>query len=310
MPVYDEDVTQLLASMPPRRGGLMDLGVRATRQLVESTPQPEAPAILDVTDLTIEGPHGEIPIRLYRPAGIKDPAPALVYYHGGGMMSGSIDSFDYFARRLASEAGAVVASVDYRLAPEFPYPVANNEAYAAWQWLADNHKELGIAVGRIGVAGDSAGGSLAASVALRARDAGDVVPAIQVLLYPGLERASSGSPSLKDFADTPFLKVSDVEWMKSLYLGKDESADTADGVPSLAWDLTGLSPAIVLTAEMDPLRDGAERYAARMRDSSVPVIMMRFPGVGHGFMAQAGWINRGSQAFTWAGALTRAILST
>ncbi|MFF1253727.1 alpha/beta hydrolase [Pseudarthrobacter sp. NPDC058329] len=310
MPAYDDDVTQLLATMPHRPGGLKSTGVGATRQLVESTPQPEEPRIRDVTCLAIEGPHGQIPVRLYRPPGITAPSPALVYFHGGGMMSGSVDSFDYFARRLATETRAVVASVDYRLAPEFTYPVGNDEAYAAWRWLVEGHKEFGIAAGRIGLVGDSAGGSLAASVALRARDAGGEVPAIQVLMYPGLERASSGSASLKEFADTPFLKVSDVEWMKALYLGEDESADTPDGVPSLARDLVGLPPAVVVTAEMDPLRDGAEQYAARMRDSSVPVMMMRFPGVGHGFMAQAGWINRGSQAFTWAGALTRAILST
>ncbi|MGQ4267469.1 alpha/beta hydrolase [Nocardiopsis changdeensis] len=282
-----------------------ELGVAAARRMVESSPAPPAPEMHEVRDTGFDGPHGGVPVRVYRPLPGREPAPALVYLHGGGMVTGSVGSFDSLARHLAAACGAVVLSVDYRLAPEHRYPVANEEAYASLLWAVGNAPELGVDPARLAVAGDSAGGSLAAAAALRARDENGPALAGQVLLYPGLERAND-RPSMVEFADGPILRRADVEWLKEQYLGPDPSADTPQGVPSLAGDLSGLPWSVVVTAHSDPLRDGAEEYARRLRESGVPTALLRYPGVCHGFMAQAGWIRRASTAFREVGALVRA----
>lgn len=306
----EAEVTEPSIQYEENPGGMRSLGVEATRKLIESMPQPLEPVAHKTENVSIEGPHGDLPLRIFRPVDVDKPLPGLLYFHGGGMIGGSIDSFDYFARRLAAETGAVVVSVDYRLAPEHKYPVANDEAYAAWLWLLENHHLHGIHADLIGVAGDSAGGSLAASVSLRAGEAGGKIPAVQLLMYPGLERANSARSSIREFAESPQLNVADVVWMKAQYLGNDESLDTADGVPLLATDLAGMPPSVIVTAELDPLRDSAEEFGSRLRDASVSVATIRFPGVGHGFMAQAAWIEEGSQAFNWVGGLLARMLKS
>ncbi|MET8352545.1 alpha/beta hydrolase [Micromonospora sp. NPDC005206] len=307
MPEFDPDVAAMLAARaaaPPipkaHEGGLDQM-----RGLLESMPRPPAPDVATSRDTTIEGPHGPLRLRLYHPASVPDgPLPVVVYFHGGGMVMGSIDSFDSVARRLCDGCAAIVVSVDYRLAPEHSYPVGNDECYAATVWAYEHAPEFGGDPARIAVAGDSAGGSLAAAVALRARAEGPQL-ALQMLFYPGLERASVSRASMSEFADSPFLSHADVVWMKAQYLGADESRDTEQGVPSKAVDLAGLPPAIVVTAELDPLRDGGEAYGERLRAASVSTVLLRYPGVGHGFMMQAGWIARGTQAFDEACALAR-----
>lgn len=304
LPAFDPDVAQIVEAMRGSRP-MHETGIEAARRVMEEAPRPEAVPMSSVEDAAAEGPHGPIPLRVYRPGPeLPDPAPALVYFHGGGMVMGTLDSFDPFARRLAAECHAVVVSVDYRLAPEHPYPAGNDDAWAAFEWTSRHADRLGVGRGAIGVVGDSAGGSLAASVALRARDGGPHL-ALQVLLYPGLERASVPRASMEEWAQGPGITREDVVWMKSQYLGEDETLDTPYGVPSLAEDLRGLAPAIVVTAECDPLRDGGEAYGERLRDASVPNTLIRYPGVCHGFMAQAGWVARGLTAFREVGALAR-----
>jgi acetyl esterase len=223
------------------------------------------------------------------------------------MIMGSVATFDSLARHLAAACGAVVLSVDYRLAPEHPYPVATDEAYAALLWASAQAAALGIDPARLAVAGDSAGGSLAAGAALRARDENGPPIAAQLLLYPGLERAVE-RPSLAELADAPMLTRDDIVWMKNLYLGEDPAADTAYGVPALAGDLSGLPPAIVVSAQADPLRDGVEDYGQRLREAGVLTALLRYPGVCHGFLSMTGRIARARAAMTDIGALTRAWL--
>jgi acetyl esterase len=307
-PAVEPDTAALIAAM--RRAGVRswsELGVDGSRQRMADTPRPPGPAVHQVSDSTIDGPHGPVAVRLYRPVAAPT-LPAIVYFHGGGMVLGDLDACDAFARRLAVASGAAVVSVGYRLAPEHRYPVANDEAQAAVVWVRQHAAALGLDPARIGVAGDSAGGSLAASTALRLRDAAGPRLALQVLLYPGLERYHPGRASMRELADGPMLTARDIVWFKDLYLGTDPATDTADAVPMLATDLSGLPPAIVVSAGVDPLRDSAEAYADRLGTAGVAVTLLRYPGVGHGFMAAAAVISPGRTAFADIGALIRAKL--
>jgi acetyl esterase len=304
--LLDADVAAMVRTMRAAgRGPLHTLGVAGARALAASGRQPPAPEMAEVADTSFDGPHGPVPVRSYRPHGVATTAaPAIVYFHGGGMILGSIASFDSLARHLAAACAAVVLSVEYRLAPEHPYPVATDEAYAAVAWAASRAGALRIDPARLAVAGDSAGGSLAAGVTLRARDENGPRIAAQLLLYPGLERAVD-RPSMTELADAPMLTRDDIVWMKNLYLGTDLAADTPYGVPALAADLAGLPPAIVVSAQADPLRDGVEDYGQRLRAAGVTTALLRYPGVCHGFLSQTGLIARAQAAMDDIGALTR-----
>jgi acetyl esterase len=308
-PVLDDDMAALVAAMA--RGGVRpwsELGVAGSRRRMRDTPRPPGPPVYAVEQHTAAGPHGPVPVRLYRPVEA-DAAPVVVYLHGGGMVFGDLDSFDGFARRLAVASGAVVASVGYRLAPEHRYPVAGDDARAAIEWLHATAASLNLDRTRVGVAGDSAGGSLAAGLALHLRDHGGPALRFQLLMYPGLERYNAERPSMRELAGGPMLTARDIVWLKEQYLGPDPRTDTPYGVPMLAADLSGLPDAIVVTAAVDPLRDSAERYGHRLRDAGVPVAMLRYPGVCHGFMGAAGSIARGRTAFGEVGALVAAKLA-
>lgn len=304
---WDEDVRAVLAARRARPT-LQELGVERSRTMLEQAPLPSGPEMRSVRSTEFDGPHGRVPVRIYTPEGSVSPAPALVWFHGGGMIMGSLESWDHLARALAVASGAVVVNVGYRLAPEHRYPVANDEAYAAVEWVAAQHVSLGLDPARIAVGGDSAGGSLAAATALRARDAGGPTLVQQVLVYPGIERRSPRQ-SMVEFADSPFLCATDVDWMKSLYLGDDPTADDQYGVPALADDLSGLPAAIVVSARFDPLRDGVEEFGVRLRDAGVATALLRYPGVGHGFLVQVGSFARADTAVAEIGALVRARFS-
>ncbi|WP_106400565.1 alpha/beta hydrolase [Actinocorallia populi] len=305
MVLFDPDVAASLEAM--KAAGIRpyrELGVEGSRNLMESAPQPPAPEMAEVRDLAFPGPHGAVPLRLYRP-GPGPGAPVIVYFHGGGMIMGSLDSFDGLARNLAASCDAVVVSVEYRLAPEHRRPVAGDEAYAAVRWVHDHAGELGVDASRIAVAGDSAGGSLAAGAALRIRDQGGPALVAQLLFYPGLERAVD-RPSMVEFAEGPLLTRADVVWMKAQYLGPDPAADTPYDVPALAEDLSGLPDAVVVTAEADPIRDGIEDYGRRLREAGVQTALLRYPGVCHGFLSRGSRQRRAGIALAEIGALTRA----
>jgi acetyl esterase len=236
-----------------------------------------------VEDLAIPGPAGTIPARFYEPAGMGlEDRPLIVYFHGGGWTIGDLDTCDSVCRFLAANVPATVLSVDYRLAPEHPFPAAVDDALAAFRWAAVDNDRLGADPGRIAVAGDSAGGNLAAAVSLLARDGDGPLPAMQALIYP-ITDSVGGQRSRDEFAKGFLLSKADMDWFEHHYL--PPGADHADPRVSVlrADDLAGLPPAYVTTAGFDPLRDEGEAYATRMQEAGVPVALRRHPGLIHGF---------------------------
>lgn len=304
VPGLDPDAAARVASfgaIPPMR----ERGLDAVRRAVEATPHPDdTPEMADVEDLSIPGPAQPIPVRIYRPTD-DDSAPVLVYFHGGGMVMGSNRSFEPLARALAAHSGATVVSVEYRLAPEAPAPAQFDDAYAATVWVAGNAEVIRVDASRLAVVGDSAGGSLAAAVALAARDRGGPSILCQVLLYPGLDRDMT-CESIQLLADAPMLTRADIDYMHEL---ADQGAAVPPDqyrFPALATDLTGLPPAIVATAGCDPIRDWGERYATRLRDAGVQTTQTRYPGAYHGFLMRSDATARGRLAIAETGALLRA----
>jgi acetyl esterase/lipase len=283
-------------------------GLAAVRDAVESTPHPEnMPAVAHIENCAIPGPAGQIPIRIYRPS-TKSGGPVLVYFHGGGMVMGSNHSFEPLARTLAAESRATVVAVDYRLAPENPPPAQFDDAYSATAWVAANAEPLGVDPARLAVVGDSAGGSLAAAVALAARDHDGPNICCQVLLYPGLDR-DMAAPTITALADAPMLSLDDINYMHDLADSGAGAPHDPYRVPAYATDLTGLPPAIVVTGECDPIRDWGERYAMRLRDARVQTTVTRYPGMYHGFLMRSDATARGRLAIAEIGALLRAKFS-
>lgn len=304
VPTLDPDAAARVASfgiIPPMR----QRGLAAVRQAVEATPLPETmPRMSSVDDCTAPGRDGPIPLRIYRPHP-KTGRPVLVYFHGGGMVMGSNRSFEPLARALAAGTDATVVSVDYRLAPENPPPAQFADAHDATTWVADNAERLGVDPARLAVVGDSAGGSLAAAVALACRDHAGPPIYVQVLLYPGLDRDMTAQ-SITEMPDAPMLAHDDICYMHDL---ADTGADVEQGpyrIPARAADLSGLPQAIVVTAECDPIRDWGERYAARLRDARVQVNVTRYPGIYHGFLMRSDATARGRLAIAEVCALLKA----
>jgi acetyl esterase len=266
------------------------------------------PAVAHVEDRRVPVDGGAIPVRLYRPAGAT-PLPLVVYFHGGGWVIGSIETHDAVCRDLANAAGCAVASVDYRLAPEHRFPVAAEDCYAATRWLGAHAGELGVDAARIAVGGDSAGGNLAAVVAQLARDRGGPALAFQLLIYPATD-AACDAPSHRENADGYLLTADAMTWFWGHYLGGDASlkADPRCS-PLRAGDFRGLPPALVVTAEYDPLRDEGEAYGALLRDAGVPVTVSRYPGMIHGFFAMGAFLDQGRAAVADAARALRTALA-
>jgi acetyl esterase len=260
------------------------------------------------TDSTIPGPDGPLRTRHYRPA-VAGAAPLLVFFHGGGFVVGDIESHDGLCRMICRDAAVHVLSVEYRLAPEHKAPAAVDDCVAAYRWALEHAAELGADSARIGVGGDSAGGNLAALVALRSRDEGVPQPALQVLLYPVLD-LSAKTRSRTLFCDGFFLSERDSEWFTDLYLGgTDLAADDARVSPLNADDLSGLAPALVLTAGFDPLRDEGNEYAAALRSAGVSVDHRQFDALTHGFASIAPFGGGSADATAAAISAIRAHLS-
>jgi acetyl esterase len=243
----------------------------------------EPPAVASVEDRVIPGPAGDLPVRIYTPDA-PGPRPVVTYFHGGGFVFCSIETHDGTCRRLANATGTVVASVEYRLAPECPFPAATDDCYAATVWAHEHADDLGADAGRLVVAGDSAGGNLAAVVAQMARDRGGPPIAFQVLVYPVIDGACD-TPSYTENAEGYFLERQAMQWFWDQYLGPGGDCKDPLASPNRASDLSGLPPAIVITAEYDPLRDEGEAYAAALDAAGVPVTMRRYDGMIHGFVS-------------------------
>ena len=286
----------------PQLPTLTPVEARGRPAPLEAAPE----AVGSVTARTIPGPAGPIAIRIYRPKdGLR---AALVYFHGGGWVVGSLESADATCRALTNRSRCVVISIGYRLAPEHKFPAAVDDAYAATRWAADNASELRIDPPRIAVGGASAGGNLAAAVALRARERGGPKIAFQLLTVPVTE-LSSKAESHREFAEGYGLSAADMTWFGMHYVRTPADAD--DPLASvLRADLHDLPPAFVITAECDPLRDDGEAYAEKLRKLGIAARYKRYPGMFHGFMSFPRTLPEADEAFEDAGKALREALGS
>lgn len=275
---------------------LSAMGVEGARQAMEllSTMRAAPAPVASAVDRRIPGPGGEIPVRIYTPNGTA-PFPLLVYFHGGGWVLGSLETHDGICRELANGAGCVVVSVDYRLAPEHRYPAAAEDCYAATRWAAANAGELGADPKRLAVGGDSAGGNLAAVVPQMARDRGGPPIVFQLLIYPATDSACD-APSQRENADGYLLTYADMLWFWGHYLGDSTKGAEPYASPLRAARVNGLPPALVITAEFDPLRDEGEHYAKRLEEAGVPARLSRYHGMIHGFFGMGQMMDQGNAA--------------
>jgi acetyl esterase len=280
---------------------------RATYKAVVADCALKPEPVANIVDKTIPGSGGDIPVRIYTPEG-NGLFPILVYFHGGGWVIGDLEVVHGLCTVLANRAHAVVVSVDYRLAPEHPFPAAVEDCYAATRWVADNTALLNGDVERIAVAGDSAGANLAAVVSLMARDQGYPPLLYQLLIYPATD-VRYDTPSYRENGDDYFLTTDLMRWFHRHYLTGPGAADDWRASPLRAPNLSGLPPAHVITAEFDPLRDEGEAYAARLRDAGVEATVERYSGQIHAFTANlAGVMDNGRKSIEDAGKRLRQAL--
>jgi acetyl esterase len=293
------------AGAPP----LHELSVAEARQVIvalfgtQGDPEP----VGAVEERTIPGAGGEMPARIYSPYGT-GPFPVLVYFHGGGWVIGDLEAYDATCRALTNAAGCLVVAMEYRLAPEHKFPAAPEDCYAATCWVAANAAAIGGDPRRIAVGGDSAGGNLAAVVAQMARDRGGLALVYQLLVYP-VTNYGYDTASYRENADGYLLTRDAMVWFWNHYLRSAADGDNPLASPLRANDLRGLPPAIVLTAEFDPLRDEGEAYAMRLQEAGVPVTLKRYAGTIHGFFSLGAVLDQGKQAMADAAAALRTIFA-
>ncbi|HZE52409.1 MAG TPA: alpha/beta hydrolase [Bradyrhizobium sp.] len=270
---------------------------------------PDPPELKSVEPLSIPSPHGSIPARIYTPKTLRRPdglAPCLVFFHGGGWVIGDLDSHDVACRKLALEGQLIVISVDYRRAPEHKFPAAVEDAIAATAWIAAHARELGIEAERLLVGGDSAGGNLAAVVALAARDGNGPSISGQVLIYPATDFAMTHA-SHREPETSILLTHSVIRWFRDHYLNGEADVGDWRASPARASTLAGLPPAYVLTAGADPLRDEGDEYARRLKQAGVAVAYRTFPGQFHGFFTMGKLLQQADVAVSEIGVWLRAL---
>lgn len=272
------------AGRPPYENGT-PAEARAFYLQARFVSNPDAPEMASVKAMTVPGPAGAIPVRIYKPLKLRKAdgmSPCLVFFHGGGWVIGDLDSHDVVCRTLARDGETIVISVDYRLAPEHKFPAAADDAIAATNWISANAMQLEIDASRISVGGDSAGGNLAAVVAIHAREHGPKI-AGQLLIYPATDFRRT-HPSHREPETSILLTHSVIKWFGDHYLNVAEDAEDWRASPARAASLAGLPPAYVLTAGADPLRDEGDEYATRLKDDGVAVAHTTYPGQFHGFI--------------------------
>ena len=280
-------IVDLLTSVFPDVGGAVTDPVVARRMLAEQTLAREPEPIARVDHRVIPGPDGnEIPVRISWPSETSDPLPIVVFLHGGGWALCNLDTHDATCRSIANGTGAIVIAVDYRLAPEHPFPAPFEDAYASVLWAYAHAAELGGDPERMAIAGDSAGGNLAACVAVALRDRGGPPMRAQLLVYPVID-ARCDRPSYRDNAEGYFLTAEAMRWFWGHYLGDMSRALEPYACPKHAASLQGLPPATIITAEYDPLRDEAEDYGRALQAAGVAVLSRRYDGMIHGFVSMA-----------------------
>jgi acetyl esterase len=264
------------------------------QMIVSSAALGPSEAVHAVEDRYLAGPSGDVPARVYRPSADR-PLPALVYFHGGGWVAGSVATHDGYCRALCNASGVAIISVDYRLAPEHPFPAAIDDAFWATQSVARLAAELGLDPQRLAVGGDSAGGNLAAATAIMARDRGGPRLAMQLLIYPVID-AACDTPSYRENAEGYGLTRASMQWFWQQYAPSSKDRANPYCAPLRCAELTGLPPAVILTAEYDPLRDEAEAYAARLRAAGVHVELTRYGGMIHGFVRRLALFDQARRA--------------
>jgi acetyl esterase len=271
------------------------LEARAMGESLEAL-QGEMEDVADVRDVLVQGAAGHLSARLYYPYATEAP-PVLIYFHGGGWVMGSIESADKPCRSLANAAGCVVVSVGYRLSPDTKYPGPAEDCYAATAWIADHVGALGGDPRWLGVSGDSAGANLAAAVTLMARDRGGPHLSYQVLIYPVTAPARASVFESYAVNGQGYLLTSDsMRWFWDHYTSTPADADEPYASPLRAENLSGLPPALVVTAEFDPLRDEGRAYAQRLKDAGVRVEALEYNGAIHGFLWMNGRLEQGREA--------------
>jgi acetyl esterase len=275
---------------------------QATRMQRAMLGEPEP--VANVETRVIPGPAGDIPIRIYTPSG-NGPFPVLVFFHGGGWVICDLDTHDDICRSLTNQAACIVVSVDYRLAPEHKFPAAPEDCYAATCWVAGNAAQLNGDPSRIAAGGDSAGGNLAAVISQMARDQGGPSLVFQLLIYPATDFKAT-TPSSEENARGYFLEKQDMIWFMNHYLNGEEDKLNPLASPLKASDLSGLPPALIITAQYDPLRDEGELYGQQLKAAGVPVTMSRYNGMIHGFLSMAAVLDQGKQAIAECASALRA----
>lgn len=280
---------EVLRRMPAGERALSVAEARAAVAARSPAPAPEVP----FEDHHVPGAGGgRFRVRVYRTAS-QTPQPALVYYHGGGFICGSIEGHDSLCRMLASTVGCAVASVEYRLAPEHPFPTPVHDAYTALSWVHESADELGIDHTRIAVGGDSAGGNLATVAARQAKERRGPPVAYQVLYYPVTDLGSIDTASYDAFASGFGLSRQEMAFCRDAYLPSSDDFENPSASPLRAGNLIGLPAAYIVTAECDPLRDEAEAYAGKLSEAGVPVVMERYAGQIHAFVRMYDQIDDG-----------------
>jgi acetyl esterase len=257
------------------------MSIKEMRRLAEMRPVGPVPEVAKVEDFTVAGSGAvQIPVRIYRPIGTSEPTPPVLFFHGGGWVVGGLDTHDAQARRLANYSGCTIIAVDYRLAPEHKFPAAYEDALAVARWITRSAGHIGVTPGSFGICGDSSGGNIAAAVALAARDEG-LPLGVQVLIYPVLDNRPDMYRSYRDYADGYFLTRKGMDWFLSQYIPADSRTDWR-AAPMRATNLAGVAPTMVITVEMDVLRDEGEGYAMRLKGYGVPTSLVRYGGMFHG----------------------------
>ncbi len=281
--------------------------IEERRAVVDASPRVPGPDMARVENRTVEGPNGDVPVRVLVPHGAR-PLPVVMYFHGGGWVIGTVDSSEAMARSIAEASGCIVVSVEYRLSPEHKFPMGLEDCYAATRWAAEEASSFGGDGSRLAVSGDSSGGNLAAAVCLVARDRGAPAIAYQALIYPVLDRnfeTRSYEDNANGYLLTRRMMVSN--WRD--YLDREETAANPYAAPVQSKDVSGLPPAYVLTAEYDPLRDEGEAYAGMLERAGVPTRYVCYAGMVHGFFGFTGQIDMAREAVADVGAAVRAALA-
>jgi len=305
MPIHPE-IAKILASLPAPPEGPLNPGAMRAGEEAQVLPLEERTPVYRVEDTVAATPSGDVPVRIYTPAEAETYG-ILVYFHGGAFFLGSLETHDHVARALANESGFKVISVGYRLAPEAAFPAGLDDCYGVLEWVTGQAAELGWDGKDLAVAGDSSGGTFAAAVTAMAKDRGLNAISHQILFYPSLDLDFDAGryASMRENAVGYGLETAGLKPFNSFYL--DSGADPADPLvsPIKRGDLSGLPPALVITAEFDPLRDEGELYAQRLRSAGVETVLSRYDGANHGFVANFSWIPEFYGALVEAGKFLR-----